>query len=179
MTCFYLILLTNSCIFVGTIENEPILGESRVSIPNGDASSVHLKRRSLASKNGSIDGVGEALDAENMSNGSRSTLNKSDLSKPLARKDVFYSGSITNLREFQSQKSLSSYRQSVISLPHAKTNQQNEDSQSVSQSKGKLHLLSPRSTTFYRNPSLFHHPTLSNHLESPTELSRSRKLQPS
>jgi len=110
--------------------------ESRVSISNGDASSVHLKRRSLASKNGSIDGVGEALDAENMSNGSRSTLNKSDLSKPLARKDVFYSGSITNLREFQSQKSLSSYRQSVISLPHAKTNQQNEDSQSVSQSKG-------------------------------------------
>jgi len=99
--------------------------DSRVSISNGDASSAHLKRRSIASKNGSIDGGSEALDA--VSNGSRSTLNKSDLSKPLARKDVFYSGSITNLPEFQSQKSLSSYRQSVVSLEHAKSTHQDDD----------------------------------------------------
>lgn len=99
--------------------------DSRVSISNGDASSAHLKRRSIASKNGSIDGGSEALDA--VSNGSRSTLNKSDLSKPLARKDVFYSGSITNLPEFQSQKSLSSYRQSVVSLEHAKSTYQDDD----------------------------------------------------
>lgn len=36
--------------------------------------------------------------------------------RPLSRKDIFYSGSVTNLREFQSQKSLTNYRNSVISL---------------------------------------------------------------
>lgn len=36
--------------------------------------------------------------------------------RPLSRKDIFYSGSVTNLRECQSQKSLASYRNSVISL---------------------------------------------------------------
>lgn len=36
--------------------------------------------------------------------------------RPLSRKDIFYSGSVTNLKEFQSQKSLASYRNSVISL---------------------------------------------------------------
>ncbi|XP_001607269.2 monocarboxylate transporter 12-B isoform X3 [Nasonia vitripennis] len=37
--------------------------------------------------------------------------------RPLSRKDIFYSGSVLNLPEFQSQKSLANYRQSVISLP--------------------------------------------------------------
>uniref|UniRef100_A0A1L8DEK1 Putative monocarboxylate transporter n=2 Tax=Nyssomyia neivai TaxID=330878 RepID=A0A1L8DEK1_9DIPT len=37
--------------------------------------------------------------------------------RPMSRKDIFYSGSVTNLREYQSQKSLSHYRNSVISLP--------------------------------------------------------------
>lgn len=36
--------------------------------------------------------------------------------RPMSRKDIFYSGSVTNLREFQSQKSLTNYRNSVISL---------------------------------------------------------------
>lgn len=36
--------------------------------------------------------------------------------RPLSRKDIFYSGSVTNLREYQSQKSLTNYRNSVISL---------------------------------------------------------------
>lgn len=34
----------------------------------------------------------------------------------MSRKDIFYSGSVTNLREYQSQKSLTNYRNSVISL---------------------------------------------------------------
>lgn len=38
------------------------------------------------------------------------------LVRPLSRKDIFYSGSVTNLREYQSQKSLTNYRNSVISL---------------------------------------------------------------
>ena len=37
--------------------------------------------------------------------------------RPLSRKDIFYSGSVVNLPEYQSQKSLANYRQSVISLP--------------------------------------------------------------
>ena len=36
--------------------------------------------------------------------------------RPLSRKDIFYSGSVVNLPEYQSQKSLTNYRQSVISL---------------------------------------------------------------
>lgn len=36
--------------------------------------------------------------------------------RPLSRKDIFYSGSVTNLKEFQSQKSLTNYRNSVVSL---------------------------------------------------------------
>lgn len=35
---------------------------------------------------------------------------------PFARKDIFYSGSITNLKEYQSQKSLHGYRFSVLSF---------------------------------------------------------------
>lgn len=34
----------------------------------------------------------------------------------MSRKDIFYSGSVTNLKEYQSQKSLQDYRQSVVSL---------------------------------------------------------------
>lgn len=37
--------------------------------------------------------------------------------RPLSRKDIFYSGSVVNLPEYQSQKSLANYRQSVISIP--------------------------------------------------------------
>lgn len=36
--------------------------------------------------------------------------------RPMSRKDIFYSGSVTNLKEYQSQKSLTDYRNSVISL---------------------------------------------------------------
>lgn len=36
--------------------------------------------------------------------------------RPMSRKDIFYSGSVTNLKEYQSQKSLTEYRNSVISL---------------------------------------------------------------
>lgn len=36
--------------------------------------------------------------------------------RPMSRKDIFYSGSVTNLPQYQSQKSLANYRQSVLSL---------------------------------------------------------------
>lgn len=37
--------------------------------------------------------------------------------RPLSRKDIFYSGSVVHLPEYQSQKSLTNYRQSVVSIP--------------------------------------------------------------
>lgn len=36
--------------------------------------------------------------------------------RPMSRKDIFYSGSVTNLPQYLSQKSLTNYRQSVLSL---------------------------------------------------------------
>ena len=63
-----------------------------------------LKRRSTA---------GSKDDVSSLSN------SKKDLSRPMARKDVLYTGSITNLPEYQSQKSLGDYRQSIVSLPKA------------------------------------------------------------
>ena len=64
--------------------------------------------------------------AASIGTGSKDDLAK-DLSRPLARKDVFYSGSVTNLREYQSQKSIASYRQSIVSIP--KTTQAPEQDQ--------------------------------------------------
>lgn len=42
---------------------------------------------------------------------------KPQMVRPMSRKDIFYSGSVVNLPEYQSQKSLTNYRQSVISIP--------------------------------------------------------------
>lgn len=57
--------------------------------------------------------------------------------RPLSRKDIFYSGSVTNLKEYQSQKSLTDYRNSVISLTrfekeHRHDTPQYQDVESVS-----------------------------------------------
>lgn len=47
--------------------------------------------------------------------------------RPLSRKDIFYSGSVTNLKEFQSQKSLTNYRNSVISLTKFEKDHRNQE----------------------------------------------------
>ncbi|XP_023030016.1 monocarboxylate transporter 14 [Leptinotarsa decemlineata] len=46
---------------------------------------------------------------------------KNNVIQPLARKDIFYSGSVTNLKEFQSQATLNSYRQSVLNISRPKS----------------------------------------------------------
>lgn len=100
------------------------------SVVNGDATT--WKRRSGASGGGSKDDV-------NSMSASRTTLTKAekkDLARPLARKDVFYSGSVTNLPEYQSKKSLGSYRQSIISLPRA--GQPTTGRKNVDKNQGKL-----------------------------------------
>jgi len=41
--------------------------------------------------------------------------------RPMSRKDIFYSGSIVNLPEYQSQRSINEYRQSILNLPRTAT----------------------------------------------------------
>lgn len=44
----------------------------------------------------------------------------------MSRKDIFYSGSVTNLKEYQSQKSLTDYRNSVVSLTRFEKEHRND-----------------------------------------------------
>ncbi|XP_056648767.1 monocarboxylate transporter 14-like isoform X2 [Diorhabda sublineata] len=46
---------------------------------------------------------------------------KSQVLPPLARQDVLYTGSIRNLKEYQSQKSLHDFRQSMLNIPTDKS----------------------------------------------------------
>lgn len=61
------------------------------------------------------------MDSESRFGASRASIvhrrGKAEMVRPMSRKDIFYSGSVTNLPEYQSQKSLQSYRQSIISIP--------------------------------------------------------------
>ncbi|XP_033229392.1 monocarboxylate transporter 14 isoform X2 [Belonocnema kinseyi] len=90
---------------------------------NGDIrKSLHLKL-SVSSMLGSRNNNAELDDGESITfTTSKSSLRqgmpkeKPMIIRPLSRKDIFYSGSVVNLPEYQSQKSLTNYRQSVISL---------------------------------------------------------------
>ncbi|KAJ8674039.1 hypothetical protein QAD02_005301 [Eretmocerus hayati] len=89
---------------------------------NGDIrKSLHL-RLSNSSILGSRNNNTEMDDGESITfttSSSRMTVprEKPMMVRPLSRKDIFYSGSVLHLPEYQSQKSLANYRQSVISLP--------------------------------------------------------------
>lgn len=48
---------------------------------------------------------------------SKTSIRGKETVRPMSRKDIFYSGSVLNLPEYRSQKSLASYRQSILSLP--------------------------------------------------------------
>ncbi|XP_055547555.1 monocarboxylate transporter 2 isoform X4 [Wyeomyia smithii] len=93
------------------------------SVPTFDRVRKHstgerFKPSLAAIKASSRGDVGSNGDDEGSSFTSKASL-KADrpvMVRPLSRKDIFYSGSVTNLKEFQSQKSLTNYRNSVISL---------------------------------------------------------------
>lgn len=51
---------------------------------------------------------------------------KTQMVRPMSRKDIFYSGSVTNLKEYQSQKSLTDYRNSVVSLTRFEKDHRND-----------------------------------------------------
>lgn len=69
-----------------------------------------------ASSRGDLDenGMEMGMTASKMSLSQRQDSGK--MVRPMSRKDIFYSGSVTNLPQYQSQKSLTNYRQSVLSL---------------------------------------------------------------
>ncbi|XP_020280359.1 monocarboxylate transporter 12 isoform X3 [Pseudomyrmex gracilis] len=87
---------------------------------NGDIrKSLHL-RLSTSSMLGSRNNNAEVDDGESITfSTSKTSIPKEKplIVRPLSRKDIFYSGSVVNLPEYQSQKSLANYRQSVISIP--------------------------------------------------------------
>ncbi|XP_046387673.1 uncharacterized protein LOC124157184 isoform X2 [Ischnura elegans] len=75
----------------------------------------------LGSRNNNCaDEMWSKMDVDNeslTSKGSAAAAVRQHLIRPLSRKDIFYSGSVVNLPEYQSQRSLTAYRQSVLSLP--------------------------------------------------------------
>ncbi|XP_065224690.1 uncharacterized protein LOC135848662 isoform X2 [Planococcus citri] len=110
----------------------PSLGPIKVSRPNvnsnGDVrKSVHLRLSNasiVGSKNNNAEDMWSKtdMDAESVRFAtSRGSIiqrkEKSEMVRPMSRKDIFYSGSVMNLPEYQSQKSLQSYRQSIMSIP--------------------------------------------------------------
>lgn len=60
---------------------------------------------------------------------SKTSIRGKETVRPMSRKDIFYSGSVLNLPEYRSQKSLASYRQSILSLPKSmmKDNDKDDD----------------------------------------------------
>ena len=57
--------------------------------------------------------------------------------RPMSRKDIFYSGSVTNLPQYQSQKSLTNYRNSVLSLTKYEKSMQNVHDPLAEAEKGR------------------------------------------
>ncbi|XP_021706003.1 monocarboxylate transporter 14 isoform X4 [Aedes aegypti] len=93
------------------------------SVPTFDRVRKHstgerFKPSLAAIKASSRGDVGSNGDDDSVMYTSKASLkaDRPQMVRPLSRKDIFYSGSVTNLKEFQSQKSLASYRNSVISL---------------------------------------------------------------
>nr|XP_023029542.1 monocarboxylate transporter 7-like isoform X1 [Leptinotarsa decemlineata] len=85
-----------------TLKSYKVQGSHITLHSNGEVAKAHTSLVDIATSRVSIS----------------STRSKtSNVLPPLARKDVFYGGSVTNLKEFQSQKSLHNYRQSVLSIP--------------------------------------------------------------
>ncbi|CAH1953803.1 unnamed protein product [Acanthoscelides obtectus] len=102
----------------------PIKSSSRntVNASNGD---MRRKRNestgSFLSRNNNSE-----VDMESLAYTSKLSIasrkEKSHMVRPMSRKDIFYSGSIVNLPEFhKSQKSLTNYRQSILSIPQMRT----------------------------------------------------------
>ncbi|XP_018576651.1 monocarboxylate transporter 12 [Anoplophora glabripennis] len=91
------------------------------SISSGTATSFKdvRKRNDFTHHEKETDGESLQFASKSSLASKKSTSRTNRTIQPMARKDVFYSGSIEHLAEYQSQKSLASYRQSVLSIPRA------------------------------------------------------------
>uniref|UniRef100_A0A0A9Y4G3 Monocarboxylate transporter 12 n=1 Tax=Lygus hesperus TaxID=30085 RepID=A0A0A9Y4G3_LYGHE len=93
---------------------------------NGDLRrSMHLRLSTASGIGGSRNNNCEEMmwskvdmdtESVNFATSKASIKARKELVRPLSRKDIFYSGSVVNLPEYQSQRSIVGYRQSVISL---------------------------------------------------------------
>lgn len=97
----------------------PTIVETKVDAPCNNRSFTNLKmeERQRNRLNSESD-IGRLRLRKGSETGSvRASRGEIDRKVPiLIRKDIFYSGSVQNLKEFQSQRSLTAYRNSVISL---------------------------------------------------------------
>ncbi|XP_050428062.1 monocarboxylate transporter 1 isoform X3 [Adelges cooleyi] len=119
----------------------PTLGPIKVSRPNlnsnGDIrKSIHLRLSNVSilggSKNNNAEDMWSNVDTDSIGYTSSKTSiggHRRETVRPMSRKDIFYSGSVLNLPEYRSQKSLASYRQSILSLPKSmmKDNDKDDD----------------------------------------------------
>lgn len=110
---------------------KPTLQAIRVSRGNVNSNGDVRKSLNLRLSNASIGAGGKnnntddmAMSKTDMDNDSvnftisRTSIQaRKELVRPMSRKDIFYSGSVVNLPEYQSQRSLAGYRQSILSLP--------------------------------------------------------------
>ncbi|CAD7002481.1 unnamed protein product [Ceratitis capitata] len=69
-----------------------------------------------ASSRGDLDSNGVEMGFTSSKMSLSQSQSSGKMVRPMSRKDIFYSGSVTNLPQYQSQKSLTNYRNSVLSL---------------------------------------------------------------
>ncbi|KAG5678545.1 hypothetical protein PVAND_008212 [Polypedilum vanderplanki] len=104
--------------------SQPVFNSQGSGIPkNGSVPSFRSRKASESSRyQPSLNPIKASSRGDLEANNGDEFTSKSSLShkphmvRPMSRKDIFYSGSVTNLKEYQSQKSLTDYRNSVISL---------------------------------------------------------------
>ena len=97
-------------------------GNLRLS-SSGNSLNPDLRRLSMHNRRGTGPTSQEDLwlcsnTSVSIGSGSRASLPRpGEMLRPMSRRDIFYSGSIAHLAQYQSQRSLASYRASVLSLP--------------------------------------------------------------
>lgn len=100
-----------------------IANQMKVVPATPKASSTNLRglgsqeMRRVSSGYGRVNSNNSFTDAEAIAGlRQRRSSSKSMMLRPMSRQDIFYSGSIANLREFKSQASMLSYRESALNL---------------------------------------------------------------
>ncbi|XP_063858697.1 uncharacterized protein LOC135099926 isoform X3 [Scylla paramamosain] len=72
--------------------------------------------RRMSGGYGRVNSNSSFMDADSVILKMRRSSSRSMMLRPMSRQDIFYSGSIANLREFKSQASMLSYRESALNL---------------------------------------------------------------